>query len=149
MTVREGDDADRDFVLDLAVRFAETRPHWRSEEEIRRGTERALERAFDAPRGDEVIFIAVDATGERAGFVYLVTHIDFFTGEEHAHVSEIAVMHDGRGAGRALMKRAEEWSRERGSRYVSLHVNANNGRGRSFYVELGYDEEYTRMVKLL
>ncbi len=77
------------------------------------------------------------------------TEIDFFTGAPHAHISEIAVVRDGLGAGRALISAAEDWASARGSRYVSLHVTAKNARARTLYERLGYELEHSRLTKVL
>jgi GNAT superfamily N-acetyltransferase len=43
-----------------------------------------------------------------------------------------------RGAGRALMQRAEEWARKKGLRTVYLRSNVIRKDAHAFYVELGY-----------
>jgi GNAT superfamily N-acetyltransferase len=83
------------------------------------------------------------------GFAYVVTHTDFFTGEPHGHVSEIAVVADGSGAGGVLIEAAEQWSRERGFRYLSLNVNDANEHARRFYERRAFLPEYRHLVKLL
>jgi ribosomal protein S18 acetylase RimI-like enzyme len=141
---------DEAFILALAPRFADVRPLWRSEREVVDGTERALRTALlDAADGDHAIFIAEDTRGERLGFVFVDMDDDFFTGESHAHISEIAVARDGAGVGRALITAAETWAHEQGSRYVSLHVTARNERARALYERLGYELEHRRLTKLL
>ena len=148
-TVRVARAGDEEFVLALSPRFAETRAPWRTAAEVEAGTRRWLERVLQRPRDDEVLLVAEDGAGSRAGFLYAYTEPDFFTREPHAHISEIAVVEDGGGAGRALMLAAEAWARERGHTYVSLHVNARNERGLRFYERLGYDLEWRRMNKRL
>lgn len=44
-----------------------------------------------------------------------------------------------RGAGRALMRRAEEWARARGSIEVMLRSNIVRTRAHSFYEAIGYE----------
>src|SRR6185312_10622833 len=113
------------------------------------GTQRALGAAFDDVSDDEVMFIAHDAAGVRLGFAYVVTHHDFFTGEAHAHLSEIATVADGSGAAPALMDAAEAWARDRGYRYLSLNVNDTNERAHAFYLRRDYQPEYRHLAKLL
>lgn len=145
---------DRAFVTSLAARFAETRPLWRSEHEVADGTRRQLEDAF-ATLDDQsqALFIAERARGNGAdepiGFVWVVVHTDFFTGEPHAHVSEIAVSVEAAGVGSALMAEAEAWARARGDRYLSLNVNERNVRARALYERLGYDTDHIALVKRL
>ena len=44
----------------------------------------------------------------------------------------------GRGVGKALMSRAEEWAREQGCRAVSLRSNVVRQEAHGFYQGLGY-----------
>ncbi len=147
--VRPAQPSDEAFVADLAVRFGTTRAPWRGYAEVVDGTRRQLTAAFDNWREGDAIFIAFDERGVRVGFVYIVTHDDFFTGERHAHISEIATIVDGNGAGSVLMEAAEAWARERGSRYLSLNVNDANEAARRFYQRRAYVPEYRHLVKLL
>ncbi|GAC1544495.1 MAG: hypothetical protein NVS2B17_25630 [Candidatus Velthaea sp.] len=137
------------FVIGLARRFGETRAAWRQYDEVVNGTERALRKAFHEPSEAAVVFIAEDADGKRLGFAYVVTQHDFFTGEEHGHISEIATVVDGTGAGSALVNAAEVWSRKRGFRYLSLNVNDANEPAHQFYSRREYLPEYRHLAKLL
>jgi ribosomal protein S18 acetylase RimI-like enzyme len=147
-SIRPATPDDEAFVLSLAARFAETRPRWRTADEVEAGTARVLSGVLRTLSPDDALFVAEDS-GEPVGFVYVYAERDFFTGEAHAHISEIAVSADGTGAGRALMAAAEEWAYRRGYRYVSLHVSAPNERAKAFYERLGYDLEWSRLNKRL
>jgi GNAT superfamily N-acetyltransferase len=147
--VRLATEEDIAFVLGLATRFGTTRAQWRTFDEVVRGTQRQLTAAFAAARDTEAILIAVRSAGERSGFAYVVTHHDFFTGEEHGHLSEIATIADNSGAGSALLSAAEAWSRDRGLRYLSLNVNDSNAHALAFYERRAYVPEYRHFVKLL
>ena len=122
---------------------------------IRRGRGRTREQlaaGFAASLGSEgcALLIAVDGeTDERLGFAYLVIQSDFFTGEPHGHLSEIATVAHRRGAGGALMDAVEHWSRARRFRYVSLNVNDANEEARRFYERRAYQPEYRHLVKIL
>jgi ribosomal protein S18 acetylase RimI-like enzyme len=149
LTIRSAEPSDAPFVLGLASRFGATRAGWRSFEEVVDGTRRQLGRAFDTPVAGDAILVARNAGGERVGFAYIVTHQDFYTGEEHGHISEIATLTDGGGIGSSLVEAAETWSRERGFRYLSLNVNDANVAARRFYERRTYVPEYRHLVKLL
>ncbi len=149
LSVRLAGDGDRDFVLRLAARFSETRAPWRGDDEVAGGTRRQLAAAFETPREGDTLLIAVNGNGARAGFAYVVTHEDFFTGEPHGHISELAATVDGNGAGRVLLAACEAWSRARGFRYLSLNVNDANAAARAFYARHSFEAEYRHLVKLL
>jgi GNAT superfamily N-acetyltransferase len=147
--VRPAAAADAEFVIELADRFGPARASWRSCAEVVDGTRRQLRAAFDECRDGDALLVVTDAGGERLGFAYVVTHHDFFTGEAHGHLSEIATRADGSGAGTALLEAAESWCRERGFRYLSLNVNDSNERARVFYERRAFIAEYRHLVKLL
>lgn len=64
------------------------------------------------------------------------------------HVADLGVMvargFRRRGAGRALMKAAEEWARESGVRKIELHVFPYNTGAIAMYQALGYEREGLR-----
>ncbi len=149
LTVRAAHEDDRAFVRSLIERFLGTAPHWRNDEELISATEREFARAFDTKSESEIMLICENAGGERLGFAWVVRDKDFFTGDSHAHVSEIAVTQDGAGAGRAFMEAAEKWAIERGDRYISLNVQARNVEAHGFYLHLGYSVEKVGYAKPL
>ena len=139
---------DSAFVVALVSRFVEhgvAGGHTR--EEVVDGTARVLREALTKTDPAELFLIAEDADGERAGFVYAVTHRDFFTGECYAHVSEIAAVRSGSGTGRTLMAAVEEWARERGYRMVTLNVIEENVAARRFYEQLAYAPHHRQLIK--
>lgn len=139
---------DAAFVTALVPRFVEHGvAGGHSRDEVLEGTERVLLDAFARPTPDELFLIAEDEGDEPAGFVYAVTHIDFFTGEPYAHVSEIAAARSGAGAGGALMAAVESWARERGYRMVTLNVIEENADARRFYERLDYGPHHQQLIK--
>ncbi len=98
------------------------------------------------------VFVAEDsASGRPLGFAHIKTFTDYFTAEPHGHISDLVVAAgaEGRGVGSALMAAAEEWSRARGHRLLTLNVFDENRRARSLYDRLGYQPDTLRMVKVL
>jgi ribosomal protein S18 acetylase RimI-like enzyme len=148
-TVRPARATDEPFVVGLAGRFAETRPDWRSEREVTAGTEAELRRAFREPDAGLAILIAEDDSGAPVGFAYAVTHRDFFTHEEHGHLSEIATARDGSGAFVALVAAVEAHFRGLGVRFVTLNVNVGNERAAELYARLGFEKQVVQFVKTL
>ncbi len=149
VTVRTAQPADEAFVVSLAGRFAETRPVWRGEREVADGTAAQLRRAFANPSEGATILIAEDAAGVAVGFAYAVVHHDFFTGEPHGHLSEVAVARDGTGAGAALVRAVEAHFTGLGVRFVTLNVNLANERAGRLYASLGYAPQVVQYVKVL
>lgn len=149
LRVRRAEPGDREFVIQLAARLGQTRAAWRDYDEVVAGTQRQLAAAFDFTPVTAAIFIAVTPEDTPIGFAYVVTHADFFTGEAHGHLSEIAAIADGSGAGTALMTACEAWSSDHGYRYLSLNVNDANVDARNFYHRRSYVPEYRHLVKRL
>jgi ribosomal protein S18 acetylase RimI-like enzyme len=148
--LREATGGDEDFIVSLVPRFVEHgAADGHTPQTVIEGTARVLRAALRARREDELLLIAEDELGERAGFAYAVTQRDFFTNERYAHVSEIAVAGSGRGVGAALMDGVEAWSRARGYRIVSLNVVDGNAPAQRFYESHGYRIGHRHYVKRL
>jgi GNAT superfamily N-acetyltransferase len=148
--VREAQEDDEEFILGLVPRFVENGvAGGHTRDEVIVGTSRVLRASLRARLPDEVFFIAEDARGERLGFAYVVTESDFFTGEDYAHVSEIAVARSGEGAGAALMDAADRWSRERGHRLMTLNVVDTNVDAQRFYERRGFAIAHRHYAKRL
>jgi GNAT superfamily N-acetyltransferase len=149
--VRDGTAADRDFVIDTARRFAAFGPPpWRSAQEVVAGEVRCLDDFFDGRLTGPALLIAEDA-GAPAGFAFLEPAVDYFSGDRHGHVGMIAVTEaaEGRGAGAALMRAAEDWARACGYPKLTLNVFEGNRRARDVYERVGYRVETLRYVKMI
>jgi GNAT superfamily N-acetyltransferase len=143
---------DAAWIVPLAPRLHDFGPpSWRSREVMDQAVARVVERALTSAPADAVVLAAVDAAGRGLGFVHVHTARDFFTGETHGHVSDLVVASEaeGRGVGRALMAAAEQWTRDRGYRLLSLNVFEENHRARELYDRLGYQPDTTKLVKVL
>ena len=150
MNVRDARIGDEAFVLELVPRFVEHgAADGHTPQTVIEGTSRVLRAALREQRPDELFQVAEDERGERMGFVYAVTAHDFFTGEEYAHVSEIAVVRSGGGTGATLMDAVDRWARERGYGMVSLNVVDGNDAARRFYERRGYALGHRHYVKRL
>jgi len=151
-SVRTARPDDRRFVLETAARLAEFGPPpWRTREEIVEGEVRTLNNWFDRPRPDTEILIAVDDRGERLGFAMMESPTDYFRRTQHGHVAILAVAASaqGRGAGGALLRAADDWSRSRGFAWVTLNVFHGNMHAREVYAHSGYLPETLRYFKPL
>jgi GNAT superfamily N-acetyltransferase len=150
--IRQGTAADRDFVIETARRFAAFGPPaWRSAQEVVEGEVRCLDDFFDGRLKGPALLIAEEEGDVSLGFAFLEPAVDYFSGEKHAHLGMIAVTAEaeGRGAGAALMRAAEEWTRASGYTKLTLNVFEGNQRARQVYERFGYQVETLRYVKIL
>ena len=71
-----------------------------------------------------------------------------FTSDRVAEVGALVVDEERRrsGAGRLLMERAEQWSREHGCRSVFLRSNIVRKDAHDFYGKLGYTKTKTQSM---
>jgi ribosomal protein S18 acetylase RimI-like enzyme len=147
--VRAARGGDRSFVLQTASRLAAFGPPpWRTPEELVEGEARTLRDFFESPDDGTRVLIA-EAGDSRLGFVLIEELRDYFTLDRHGHVGILAVTAaaEGRGAGRALLRAAESWARERGFQTLTLNVFSANDHARAVYEHLGFEEETVKYVK--
>lgn len=93
--------------------------------------------------GQVVGFISVWAKVEVNGLVNVAS--------EMAYVSDLVVLagHRGRGLGRALLRRAEEYARAQGATTLGIGVLAENAAARALYNDFGFRENQVEMLKPL
>ena len=123
-------------------------PSWRTAEELVEGEARTLRDFFESP--DDGSHLIIAETGDRrVGFALLEELRDYFTLERHGHVGILAVTADaeGRGAGGALIRAAEDWAHARGYRTLTLNVFSGNTHAREVYEHLGFEEDIVKYVK--
>jgi GNAT superfamily N-acetyltransferase len=150
--IRAASDADREFVISLMPRLVEFGPPaWRDAAQMTAHDTRVITESLLNPTPDTAVFIAEDAGGSPLGFIHLHAATEHYNREEHGHVEDIIVAPEGegRGVGRALLEKAEEWARGRGYRWLTLSVFAENLRAREVYRRLGYGEDMVKCVKEL
>jgi ribosomal protein S18 acetylase RimI-like enzyme len=100
-------------------------------------------------------FIAVDESSiypEPVGYVLVATNAkDDLTGERQAYILDIAVKPKcrGQGIGAELMRKAKEYAKGEGLRYIGLTVATGNKQALRLYHKLGYIEEWKRLAKRL
>lgn len=149
--IRAAHPGDRAWLIPLSVRLHESgRFPWRSRDSIDRAVALSLERVLAEPSSDADIRVAEDACGEPLGFVHLQTATDF-TGEIHAHISDLVVRSaaEGRGVGSALLREAELWAKKRQHRLLTLNVFTDNQRAQELYERMGFLSETIRLLKEL
>ena len=151
-SIRPATPADAAFILSLAPRFVEfDLPNGRGKRTTLAAIRADIQRALAASDGDHHFFVAADAEGRNTGFVHLQVLRDFFSGTRSCHISDLAVAmgHDGRGVGRALLAYAEAWAKRQRCRRISLAVFPGNTRARDLYLATGYQPDLVRLGKPL
>ncbi len=103
---------------------------------------------------DGVVYVA--EMGDRVvGYVSVWAHVISRgiddSREPYAYVSDLVLLPEarGRGWGRALLARAEEYARERGARTLRIAVLAENTVARDLYLTLGFRERSVVLAKSL
>ncbi|MBV9959546.1 MAG: GNAT family N-acetyltransferase, partial [Acidobacteria bacterium] len=127
--IRPATPGDKEFLVSLLPRLVEFGPPpWRDVAQMMTIDREVLCKNLSAPSPGIAIFIAEDVGGAALGFIHLVTLTDYYTREEHGHISDVVVAPDGEGRGiaRALMTKGEEWARSKGYRWLTLSVFARN-----------------------
>jgi ribosomal protein S18 acetylase RimI-like enzyme len=148
--IRKFNPSDRDHILSLVERFSKFElPAWRPKEEIDRANRSFLEQAMKEPAPNAAIFIAETESGDFAGFIHLQTQTDYFSGEKHGYISDLAVAQEFEchGIGRQLLETAEEWARSSGYHLLTLYVFAGNSRARRIYEKYGFRQEVIKYAK--
>ena len=150
--IRPASPADREFVISLMPRLVEFGPPaWRDPAQMTAHDTGVINESLLDPKPGTAVFVAEDADGTPLGFIHLHADTEHYNREEHGHVEDLIVAPagEGRGVGRALLEKAEEWARSRGYRWLTLNVFAENLRAREVYKRLGYGEDMVKYVKQL
>ncbi len=148
---RADDPEDSTFLRAIAPRLETNMPDWIPAGALAAAVERSVLEALQVRREGEVILVAEDAHGRRLGFIYATISRDGLSGQPLGYVAEFAVAADaeGRGAGRALLDAAEQWSRDRGMEAMMLRVFCANTHARAVYEHLGYEPDVLQLRKQL
>ena len=154
MRVRQGAVGDWPFMYALAKRgIQDSISPWRKQpvEETLKYRETLLKGFWTwIQQSGSIVFIAE----ENQPIGYLVLHAssrEEITGVNQGWIMDLGVLPEwrGKGAGRALLKAAEDYCREQRVSYLGLAVTSHNVRALHLYEKLGFAEERKLMVKLL
>jgi GNAT superfamily N-acetyltransferase len=150
MQIRPYKESDKEFIVSLAIRFTEFNlMSWRDPQQMEEVQFRIARESLDDPSPGTEIFVAEGETGELLGFLEVKPHTDFLSGLEQGNIVAIAVspQGEGKGVGKRLMEKAEDWAHQKGYRQIILNVFAKNDRAVNFYKHLNYEAEVLKMVK--
>lgn len=66
-----------------------------------------------------------------------------------AYISDIIVLEEyrGKGIGKALLKKAEDFAKEKGLKYIKLIVFSENNKASGLYKSFGFEDYETTMIK--
>ena len=105
-----------------------------------------LERA--AAADSRAVFVAADASGKAVAFAELRQIPSLMLGEAEAELLALVVDEKARrtGIGRALMEKAEAWTRGRGCRLLRLRTQVKRLDAHAFYERLGYKRIKTQHI---
>jgi ribosomal protein S18 acetylase RimI-like enzyme len=140
---------DRTAVLALAPRLCGGVAPWRPTDGVRSAVHAWVSESIGALGERHAVFVA-RAGGEVVGFV-AVSEQEHWSGQVDAYVGELVTADswEGRGIGRTLLARAEQWAHDRGLERISLETGAENTRARAFYERQGYRDEEVRLTRIL
>lgn len=154
ITIRKAVASDAMFIAQHAHRMLDFNlPAWRAEEKdiMVKADINHLTKALQANDENDAMFIAEDESKNALGFVRVNMQTDYFTGEQHAHVNDIVVTAEaeGKGVGKLLLAKADEWAKEKNARWITLNVFDENLRARKVYEKAGYKIELIKYLKEL
>jgi len=150
--IRPATRIDQDFILSLIPRLVEFGPPtWRDVPQMITVDHQVISDKLLHGAPDTVFFVAEDEKGIPLGFIQLQAGVDYYNHQKHGHIANLIVAGEGegRGIGRLLMEKGEEWARAQGYRWLTLSVFAQNVRAREVYRRLGYGEDIMKYVKEL
>ena len=128
-------------------------PEWRANEKHKmvNADINHLTKALQTNNENDAMFIAEDELKNPLGFLRVNMQTDYFTEEQHAHVNDIVVTAEaeGKGAGKLLLAKANEWAKEKNARWITLNVFDENFRARKVYEKAGYKIEWIKYLKVL
>ena len=108
----------------------------------------AFQRSFDELLATPYALLTVaEVDGQAVGYALGFVHATLYANGKVAWVEEIAVRPEfrGRGIGRQLMQRMEQWAEERECKLIALATR----RASAFYERLGYAPSADYLRKLL
>ena len=149
-------DTDKQAIISLIAELQDNEQTF--DDRIPPGIEMA-ERYYDwtMQRGAEnsgKIFV-VEVSGAVVGFISVLARMKYTDPDEYSHEYSLVdefIVHQplrGQGLGKALMAKAESYTRECGVKRLQLDVTASNLKARRFYTSWGFETLSLEMEKRL
>lgn len=149
MNIRPYQEKDKEYIINLSTRFNEI--HFMEHRDYEVMNQKQLELAKKSVSTIESDIFVAENNKEFLGYLEVTEDRDYFTHESIAYISAIAVtpLGEGKGIGKMLMEKAENWCLDKGCKQLVLDVFKANENALKFYKHLGYEEEIVKMVKTL
>lgn len=149
ITIRPALVSDREFIHEQYEQVESNgAPQWRTAENSPY-TDAWIDHVLTTQPEDQAILVAVDNTGRRMGYVWVLELLEFDAVVPHGHIAGVSVADhaQGRGIGSQLVDAAEAWCRERKLDEVTLHCYLGNRGAHRLYERLGFEDEWFHMRK--
>lgn len=132
---------DHPRVTELAERLSTGVADWRSPDKVATAVLGWVQDSMDQTDSEHAMWVAV-AQDLVVGFVSASVDAHW-SGDRDAYIGELVVAADyeGRGAGRALVQKAERWAADCGLQRIRLTTGAANHGALRMYRSLGYAAE--------
>ena len=150
--IREATVEDIHFITEHAYRLVEFGPPpWRDQTGMTKTDIEVITTSIANKDNGKVVYIAIDESGQRHGFIHLTTAIDYFTRHAHGHISDLVVVKEaeGKGVGKLLLTTAEEWAKSNGFKWITLSVFEKNTKAKGVYERAGFQPDTIKYVKEL
>lgn len=147
MIIRNYKNEDKEFILSLTSRF--TQINYLNFRDPLKMKKRQEEMALESVNNNQSSIFIAEKDGKYLGYIELKKWIDYFTEKEQGYVCAIAVTKEaeGKGVGTILLKKAEDWTKQKGYKEIVLQVFTANRNALKLYEKLGYKSDTTVMVK--
>jgi len=148
--IRDAQPTDSEKMLALLPNLADfDTPNNRNPDHLWQGDRATLLRWLDGDAPHTFVRVASSPNENVAGLAIVTLGDEMLSHEPSAHLEVLAVDPTQRrqGIAQALIDDAEQESRQRGAKSMSLHVFTNNTRARKLYEKCGFESEIIRCYK--
>ncbi|MED4126556.1 GNAT family N-acetyltransferase [Shouchella miscanthi] len=149
MKIRSFEEKDRNNVKALTRRFLQFDLMKHRDRTVMEQKQEAL--LLESLQRDDLSLFIAENDHHFLGYLEMRLQNDFFTNERQGYITAIATTPEaeGKGVGKRLMQKAEEWAQEQGVHTIVLDVFKANEHAVAFYEKFGYQQEIVKMTKPL
>lgn len=152
--IRKATEQDIPFIKANAYRLLDFGPPpWRTEDwpAMIQADIHHMSEAILSGSGDKEVFICTNDLEIPWGFLHITLQKDYYTGNTQAHIRDMAVTPEaeGKGIGKLLMEKADDWVKEKGCDCITLNVFIADEHAQRIYEKAGFQKEWIKYVKQL